>query len=104
MPAYADRRRASIIAAPATLGNRLSAGPPAGELAAARVGKFRLVSRNRAAEEVRDVEQPVYPASADPAFNLTGGPAGATAATLAAIRQKARTHLVCSPAVLTTRR
>jgi hypothetical protein len=31
------------------------------------------------------VEQPVYPATADPAFNLTSGPAGATAATLAAL-------------------
>jgi pyridoxamine---pyruvate transaminase len=36
-------------------------------------------------EEVRDVEQPVYPASQGPAFNLASGPAGATAATLAAL-------------------
>jgi pyridoxamine--pyruvate transaminase len=36
-------------------------------------------------EEVRDVEQPVYPASHGPAFNLASGPAGATAATLAAL-------------------
>jgi pyridoxamine--pyruvate transaminase len=36
-------------------------------------------------QEVRDVEQPVYPASHGPAFNLASGPAGATAATLAAL-------------------
>jgi pyridoxamine---pyruvate transaminase len=39
------------------------------------------------------VEQPVYPASADPAFNLTGGPSGATAATLAALGRPILHHL-----------
>jgi pyridoxamine--pyruvate transaminase len=44
-------------------------------------------------EEVRDVEQPVYPASHGPAFNLASGPAGATAATLAALSQPILHHL-----------
>jgi histidinol-phosphate/aromatic aminotransferase/cobyric acid decarboxylase-like protein len=39
------------------------------------------------------VEQPAYPASADPAFNLTGGPSGATAATLAALGRPVLHHL-----------
>jgi pyridoxamine---pyruvate transaminase len=39
------------------------------------------------------VEQPVYPATADPAFNLTSGPAGATAATLAALGRPILHHL-----------
>jgi pyridoxamine--pyruvate transaminase len=39
------------------------------------------------------VEQPAYPASADPAFNLTGGPSGATAATLAALGRPILHHL-----------
>jgi pyridoxamine--pyruvate transaminase len=39
------------------------------------------------------VKQPVYPASADPAFNLTGGPSGATAATLAALGRPVLHHL-----------
>jgi pyridoxamine--pyruvate transaminase len=43
-------------------------------------------------EEVRDVEQPVYPASHGPAFNLASGPAGATAATLAALSQPILHH------------
>jgi pyridoxamine---pyruvate transaminase len=43
-------------------------------------------------EEVRDVEQPVYPASLGPAFNLASGPAGATAATLAALSQPILHH------------
>jgi pyridoxamine--pyruvate transaminase len=44
-------------------------------------------------EEVRDVEQPVYPASHGPAFNLASGPAGATAATLAALSAPILHHL-----------
>ena len=40
-----------------------------------------------------DVEQPVYPATGDPAFNLTSGPAGATAATLAALGRPILHHL-----------
>jgi hypothetical protein len=43
--------------------------------------------------EVRDVGQPAYPASADPAFNLTGGPSGATTATLAALGRPVLHHL-----------
>jgi pyridoxamine---pyruvate transaminase len=39
------------------------------------------------------VEQPVYPATGDPAFNLTSGPAGATAATLAALGRPILHHL-----------
>jgi hypothetical protein len=39
------------------------------------------------------VERPVYPAAGDPAFNLTGGPAGATAATLAALGRPILHHL-----------
>jgi len=39
------------------------------------------------------VEQPVYPANGDPAFNLTSGPAGATAATLAALGRPILHHL-----------
>jgi len=39
------------------------------------------------------VEQPGYPATRDPAFNLTGGPAGATAATLAALSRPILHHL-----------
>ncbi len=39
------------------------------------------------------MEQPAYPASAGPAFNLTGGPSGATAATLAALGQPILHHL-----------
>jgi pyridoxamine--pyruvate transaminase len=44
-------------------------------------------------EEDRDVEQPVYPASHGPAFNLASGPAGATAATLAALSAPILHHL-----------
>ena len=39
------------------------------------------------------MEQPVYPATGDPAFNLTSGPAGATAATLAALGRPILHHL-----------
>ncbi len=39
------------------------------------------------------MEHPAYPATADPAFNLTGGPAGATAATLAALSRPILHHL-----------
>jgi len=39
------------------------------------------------------VDQPAYPASRDPAFNLTGGPAGATPATLAALGRPVLHHL-----------
>lgn len=39
------------------------------------------------------MEQPVYPASQGPAFNLASGPAGATAATLAALGQPIMHHL-----------
>ena len=39
------------------------------------------------------MEQPGYPATRDPAFNLTGGPAGATAATLAALSRPILHHL-----------
>jgi pyridoxamine---pyruvate transaminase len=39
------------------------------------------------------VEQPVYPPTGDPAFNLTSGPAGATAATLAALGRPILHHL-----------
>jgi pyridoxamine---pyruvate transaminase len=39
------------------------------------------------------VNQPVYPATGDPAFNLTSGPAGATAATLAALGRPILHHL-----------
>ena len=39
------------------------------------------------------MEQPVYPATDDPAFNLTSGPAGATAATLAALGRPILHHL-----------
>jgi len=39
------------------------------------------------------VEQPAYPTTRDPAFNLTGGPAGATAATLAALSRPILHHL-----------
>ena len=39
------------------------------------------------------MEQPVYPANGDPAFNLTSGPAGATAATLAALGRPILHHL-----------
>ena len=39
------------------------------------------------------MEQPVYPATGDPAFNLTSGPAGATAATLAALGSPILHHL-----------
>ena len=38
------------------------------------------------------MEQPVYPASQGPAFNLASGPAGATAATLAALSAPIRHH------------
>lgn len=38
------------------------------------------------------MEQPVYPASLGPAFNLASGPAGATAATLAALSQPILHH------------
>ena len=38
------------------------------------------------------MEQPVYPASRGPAFNLASGPAGATAATLAALSQPILHH------------
>jgi pyridoxamine---pyruvate transaminase len=38
------------------------------------------------------MEQPVYPASHGPAFNLASGPAGATAATLAALSQPILHH------------
>jgi len=39
------------------------------------------------------VDQPAYPASRDLAFNLTGGPAGATPATLAALGRPVLHHL-----------
>ena len=39
------------------------------------------------------MEQPAYPTTRDPAFNLTGGPAGATAATLAALSRPILHHL-----------
>ena len=39
------------------------------------------------------MKQPVYPATGDPAFNLTSGPAGATAATLAALGRPILHHL-----------
>jgi pyridoxamine--pyruvate transaminase len=39
-----------------------------------------------------DVEQPVYPASHGPAFNLASGPAGATATTLAALSRPILHH------------
>ena len=39
------------------------------------------------------MDQPAYPASRDPAFNLTGGPAGATPATLAALGRPVLHHL-----------
>ena len=39
------------------------------------------------------MEQPVYPASRGPAFNLASGPAGATAVTLAALSQPILHHL-----------
>ena len=39
------------------------------------------------------MERPAYPATGDPAFNLTGGPAGATAATLAALGRPILHHL-----------
>jgi pyridoxamine--pyruvate transaminase len=39
------------------------------------------------------VAQPSYPADRDPAFNLTSGPAGATAATLAALGRPILHHL-----------
>ena len=39
------------------------------------------------------MEQPVYPASRGPAFNLASGPAGATAATLGALGQPIMHHL-----------
>ena len=39
------------------------------------------------------MQQPAYPAAADPAFNLTGGPAGATAVTLSALGRPILHHL-----------
>ena len=39
------------------------------------------------------MKQPVYPATGDPAFNLTSGPAGATAATLVALSRPILHHL-----------
>ena len=39
------------------------------------------------------MERPAYPAAGDPAFNLTGGPAGATPATLAALGRPILHHL-----------
>jgi pyridoxamine--pyruvate transaminase len=40
-----------------------------------------------------DVQQPAYPPGSDPAFTLTGGPAGATPATLAALGRPILHHL-----------
>src|ERR1700736_5808118 len=58
-----------------------------------RVAKFLLIDGICCKRRFPTLEQPAYPPGADPEFTLAAGPAGATAATLAALGRPILHHL-----------